>query len=65
MTNRRYNQNTRILNFLNSGRTLSAPQAARLFSVGSLSKRISELRQDGVAIETTTNRSGYTAYRLT
>jgi biotin operon repressor len=64
MTNRRYSQNTRILTFLNSGRTLSAPQAARLFGAQSLSKRISELRAEGVAIETTTNRSGYTAYRL-
>lgn len=60
----RYNQNTRILNYLNSGRTLSAPQAAKMFRVGCLSKRISELRAEGVSIATVTNRSGYTAYRL-
>ena len=45
-------QNTKILNFLRSGASISAGQARGLFGVTSLGARVSELRSDGYAIYT-------------
>jgi hypothetical protein len=57
-------QNTKILNFLRSGASISAGQARGLFGVTSLGKRVSELRSDGYAIYTNVAKNGATVYRL-
>ena len=57
-------QNTKILNFLRSGASISAGQARGLFGVTSLGKRVSELRSDGYAIYTNVAKNGATIYRL-
>ena len=57
-------QNSRIIKFLQSGRTLSEAQAKTSLKVKCLTKRISELRKMGVPIKTTKNSNGKTAYRL-
>ena len=57
-------QNTKILNFLRSGASISAGQARGLFGVTSLGARVSELRSDGYAIYTNVAKNGATIYRL-
>lgn len=50
-------QQTQILNYLQSGRTLTNSQALRLFKARRLSGRIAELRQAGFPIYL--NEDGY------
>jgi len=57
-------QSQKVLNFLQSGASLSAGQARGLFGVTSLGKRVSELRANGYAIYTNTAKNGTTVYRL-
>lgn len=60
----RVSQNTKLLNFLRSGASISAGQARGLFGVTSLGKRISELRSNGYPIYTNVAKNGATVYRL-
>ena len=57
-------QATKILNFLQSGASLSAGQARGLLGVASLGKRVSELRANGYAVYTNTAKNGATVYRM-
>lgn len=60
----RVTQNTKLLNFLRSGASISKGQARGLFGVTSLGKRISELRSEGYPIYTNVAKNGATVYRL-
>lgn len=59
------NQKAKVLSYLQSGKTLNQAQASGLFGVQSLSKVVSDLRQSGHCVYTTsTKTTGATAYRL-
>lgn len=45
-------------------RTLSVAQAAANYGIKNLSARMSEMRKAGLKVETLTNTSGKTAYRV-
>jgi biotin operon repressor len=57
-------QNIKILSFLAKGKPLSVDQAASMLKVKNLRARITELRQRGVAIQTTKNTKGKLSYML-
>lgn len=58
-------QNRKILNFLTSGRDLSAAQARSMFGVRAhLGSRIAEIREAGYPVYTNVTASGHTTYRL-
>lgn len=64
-TNNATSQNERILNFLQTGRSLSEKQAVAMFGVNRVSARIAELRAAGQPIYTNVNTAtGATTYRL-
>jgi len=56
-------QNERIINWLSSGRSITARQA-KTWGVKRLASRIHELRSEGYSIYTNTNSNGTTSYRL-
>lgn len=62
------NVNNRLLNYLESGRDITAAQARTRFGITNVSARISELRKRGHAIflneRTTKNGRTIKAYRL-
>ncbi len=57
---------TKVLNVLKSGRDFTPAQIAALLRTteGSVSARVSELREQGYAIYNNTTKNGKTAYRL-
>ena len=57
---------TKVLNVLKSGRGFTPAQIAALLRTteGSVSARVSELREQGYAIYNNTTKNGKTAYRL-
>jgi len=57
-------QPVKIINFLQSGKSLSIAQAKSRLGVTQLPARVSELRADGYAIYTNVNKAGNTTYRL-
>ena len=57
-------QPQKIINFLNSGKSLSIAQAKSRLGVTQLPARVSELRAAGYAIYTNVNKAGNTTYRL-
>jgi hypothetical protein len=58
-------QNEFLLNYLRgTGRTLTEAQARAQFGINNLSARISELRQMGFRVRTSTNTQGRTAYAV-
>ena len=64
-TNNATTQNEKILNFLQTGRSLSEKQAVAMFGVNRVSARIAELRASGQPIYTNVNaNTGATTYRL-
>lgn len=56
-------QNERIINWLSSGRSITARQAST-WGVKRLAARVHELRGAGYSIYTNTNSKGTTTYRL-
>lgn len=57
-------QPVKIINFLQSGKSLSIAQAKSRLGVTQLPARVSELRAEGFAIYTNVNKAGNTTYRL-
>ena len=57
-------QNAKILNFLRSGQSLTAAQAASMFGVKTVSARVAELRAAGHPVYANVNKAGKTSYRL-
>ncbi len=57
-------QPVKIINFLQSGKSLSIAQAKSRLGVTQLPARVSELRAEGYAIYTNVNKAGNTTYRL-
>ena len=53
-----------IINFLQSGKSLSIAQAKSRLGVTQLPARVAELRAEGYAIYTNVNKAGNTTYRL-
>lgn len=56
-------QNDRIINWLSTGRSITARQAST-WGVKRLAARIHELRNQGYSIYTNVNSNGKTTYRL-
>lgn len=57
-------QPVKIMNFLQTGKSLSIAQAKSRLGVTQLPARVSELRAAGNAIYTNVNKAGNTTYRL-
>jgi len=57
-------QTQKILNHLNSGKSLTAAQAKRLYGVKRMSARVLDLRQSGVPVFSSKSKAGTIAYRL-
>ena len=57
-------QPQKILNFLNTGKSLSIGQARSRLGIQQLPARVSELRAAGQPIYTNVNKAGNTTYRL-
>lgn len=55
-------QYEKIISFLDSGKELTASQAASRFGITNLSARVHELREDGYKIATVKTKSGKSAY---
>lgn len=60
-----FTQKEKILQYLNgTGRTLTAAQARNMWDVRNLRARMTEIRQDGLTVETFVNTRGNTAYKI-
>ncbi len=57
-------QYEKIISFLDTGKELTASQAASRFGVTNLSARVHELRADGYKIATVKTKSGKSAYTM-
>lgn len=58
------NQTRKLLNFLKSGKTISATQAEGMFGIQNVSARVSELREQGHCVYTNVSKNGVTNYRI-
>jgi|NOAtaT_6_FD_contig_21_10711073_length_572_multi_3_in_0_out_0_1 hypothetical protein len=56
-------QNERLIQYLSTGRTLTAAQARSRFGVRNLRARVNDLRNDGFCVYTNRNSNGVT-YRM-
>lgn len=57
-------QNSKILNFLTSGQSLTELQASKMFGIKSVGARVAELREAGYPVYTNVTKAGKTVYRL-
>ena len=64
MARAKTNQHAKIVNFLNTGKSLSISYAKNKLGVTQLPARVTELRAQGFAIYTNVNKAGNTTYRL-
>ena len=64
MAKAKTNQHAKMVNFLNTGQSLSIAYAKNKLGVTQLPARVTELRAQGFAIYTNVNKAGNTAYRL-
>lgn len=64
MANRKVSAETKVLNFLTQGKSLSNAVATHKLKISRLPARIHDLRSKGYAIYTNTNAVGNATYRI-